>query len=108
MKLGVSVGRSIDVVDASFFFVNDFGPQLAIMDVTVAITDPSEAMTYPVCDIVPQSTMADPHTTVLQFTTLNYIKIRIIGGQSVNMSGVAFLSVCIYHTIPLYFVVRNN
>ena len=91
-----------------FFFVNDFGPQLAIMDLTVAITDPSEAMTYPVCDIVPQSTMADPQPTVLQFTTLNYIKIRIVGGQSVNMSGVAFLSVCIYHTIPLYFVVRNN
>ena len=79
------------------------------MDLTVAITDPSEAMTYPVCDIVPQSTMADPHTTVLQFTKLNYIKVRIIvGGQNVNMCSVAFLSVCIYHTIPLYFVVRNN
>ena len=75
--------------DASFLFVNDYGPQLTIAYLTFAITDPSEAMTYPVCGNVPKSTMADPHTTVLQFSILNYIKIRIVGGQNVNMCSVA-------------------
>ena len=57
---------------ASFFFVNDFGPQLTIAYLNLAITDPNEAMTYPTCGSVPHLTVAYPHMTVLQITTLKH------------------------------------
>ena len=74
--------------DASFFFVNDYGPQLTIAYLNLAIMDPKEAMTYPACGSVPHLTVAYPHMTVLQITTLNLIivavMIRNVGGQKIN------------------------
>ena len=61
-----------DIDSASFFFVNDFGPQLTIAYLSLAITDPKEAMTYPACGSVPHLTVAYPHMTVLQITTLKH------------------------------------